>query len=77
MEAVSEEPKYIGGEFSYFSLINITGKAQGITIKNAKYPLENAIISCDYQYGVSNEPLPGKTAEVSVGDGRLLLIKVY
>lgn len=77
METVSEEPKYIGGEYSYFSLLNVTGKAKGISIENAKYPLDDAIISCEYQYGISNEPLPGMTARVSVRDGRLLLIKVF
>ena len=50
--------------------------AAGITVRNAKYPLENATIDCEYQYGISNEVLPGKTAEVSVGEGRLLLIKI-
>lgn len=60
----------------YFSLLNISGVARGVFVKNAKYPLENAEITCDYPYGVSNEPLPGKTAEVSVREGRLLLVKV-
>ena len=36
-----------------------------------------AEITCEYQYGISNEVLPGKTAEVSVQTGRLLLVKVY
>ena len=45
-------------------------------IRGAKYPLEGAEITCEYQYGVSNEVLPGQTAVVTVGQGRLLLIKV-
>ena len=32
-------------------------------------------ITCEYQYGVSNEVIPGKTAIVSVREGKLLLIK--
>ena len=76
MEIVSSEPAFIEDTYSYFSLLNITGEAEGVTIKNAKYPLENAAIECDYQYGVSNEILPGKVAGVSVAKGRLLLIKV-
>lgn len=76
MEVVSSEPAFIEDTYSYFSLLNITGEAEGVTIKNAKYPLENAAIECDYQYGVSNEILTGKVAGVSVAKGRLLLIKV-
>lgn len=76
MEIVSKEPAFIEDRYAYFSLLNITGLAEGVTIRDAKYPLENASIACEYQYGISNEPLPGKTARVSVDNGRLLLIKV-
>ena len=79
MEIVSdrcEKPCIIDDSYAYFSLLNISGKARGVTIRGAKYPLENAEIMCEYQYGVSNEVLPGCTAEVSVGEGRLLLVKV-
>lgn len=75
MEVVSEEPVQIPDRFPFFSLVNLFGKAEGITVKNAKYPLTDAVIKADYQYGVSNEVLPGKTAEVSVKDGKLLLIR--
>ena len=50
--------------------------ARGIDIENAKYPLKNAEITCEYQYGISNEVVPGKLAKVSLKEGRLLLIKV-
>jgi len=76
MEIVSKEPVCISDEYSFFSLMNITGRAKGITVRGAKYPLENAEISCEYQYGVSNEVLKGEYATVSVEDGKLLLIKV-
>ena len=79
MEIVSdrcEKPCIIDDSYAYFSLLNISGKASGVTIRGAKYPLEDAEITCEYQYGVSNEVLPGCTAEVSVGEGRLLLVKV-
>ncbi len=76
MEIASNEAKYIDDSFPYFSLINIDGTCRGVYEKNAKFPLENAEINAEYQYGISNEPLPGKTAEVSVTDGRALLIKV-
>lgn len=74
---VGRKTAYIDDKFSYFSLLNITGKAEGITIRNAKYPLKNGRITCDYQYGVSNEVLTGEQAEVSVAWGLLLLIKVF
>ena len=77
MELVTASPAMVDDSFSFFSLVNITGKAKGVTIKNAKYPLENAEITCSYQYGISNEVLVGKTAEISVKDGALLLIKVF
>ena len=79
MEIVSDRcgmPCIIDDSYVYFSLINISGTARGVTIRGAKYPLENAEITCEYQYGVSNEVLLGCTAEVSVGEGRLLLVKV-
>ena len=76
MEIVSSESVFIEDLYPFFSLLNITGEAEGVTIRNAKYPLEDASIECEYQYAVSNEVLTGKTAEVSVAKGRLLLIKI-
>lgn len=75
MEIVSSAPAHISDAYAFFSLLNITGCARGISIQNAKYPLENGEITCEYQYGVSNEVLPGKTATVSLREGKLLLIK--
>jgi len=77
MEIVSDNPIFINDSFSYFSLLAICGNVNGVTIENAKYPLVNAEITCEYQYGISNEVIKGKTAVVTVGDGRLLLVKVY
>jgi thiamine pyrophosphokinase len=74
---VSKKTAYIPDSFSYFSLLNITGKAEGICIENAKYNLDNGTITCEYQYGVSNEVLPGKTSRITVGKGELLLVKVF
>ena len=75
MEIVSREPAFIEDSYAFFSLLNISGVARGVTIENAKYPLQNGEITCEYQYAVSNEVLPGQTAMVSVREGRLLLIK--
>ncbi|HHT14811.1 MAG TPA: thiamine diphosphokinase [Clostridiales bacterium] len=75
MEIVSNAPVYIGDKYTSFSLLNITGCAKGIFIRGAKYLLEDAEITCEYQYGISNEILSGKTAMVVVRHGKLLLIK--
>ena len=76
IEIISDKTAYIESKFRYFSLLNVTGIAKGITIKNAKFPLENGEITCEYQYGVSNETINSSPAEVSVKEGKLLLIKV-
>lgn len=48
-------------------------KAEGVTIKGLKYPLENAVLCDSFPLGVSNE-FTGKMAEISVQRGRLLVI---
>ncbi|MBE5812906.1 MAG: thiamine diphosphokinase [Clostridiales bacterium] len=77
IELVSKNPVFVNDSFPYFSLLNITGEAKGICIENAKYNLDNGTINCDYQYGISNEVLPGKIAKVTVNEGKLLLVKVF
>lgn len=76
MSVVGKTPVEISENCSFFSLMNITGDVSGVTIKNAKYTLENAEIKASYMYGSSNEVIPGKIAEVSVANGQLLLIRV-
>ena len=72
-----ERKKRVEDSFAFFSLVNVGGEAEGVTIRNAKYPLENGTICRDYQYGVSNEVIPGKTAEIFLKKGSLLLIKDF
>ena len=76
MEIVSDKPVSVSGIYSFFSLLNITGCAKGITVTGAKYPLTDGEITCEYQYGISNEVLPYCNATVSVKQGKLLLIKI-
>ena len=76
-QVVGNREVLIGDSVPYFSLLNISGTARGVDITGAKYPLSNAEISADYQYGISNEVLPGQTAAVKVREGNLLLIRVY
>ena len=66
---------YVEDRFKFFSLVNMTGIARGITIRGAKFCVEDAEITSDYQYATSNEVLPGNKAEITVEEGRLLLIK--
>ena len=75
IEVVSSEA-FVGEESEYFSLLAISGKAEGISITGAKYCLSDASLDSDFPLGVSNEVLPGQTARVSVKSGRLLLVRV-
>ena len=77
MRIVSREKALIPDRVACFSLLNTCGTARGIDITGAKYPLENGEINCDWQYGISNEVLPGQTATVSVQEGSLLLVQIY
>ena len=66
----------VADSYPFFSLVALEGPARGVTITGAKFNIEDAEIGPDYQYATSNEVLPGWTAEISVGKGRLLLIKI-
>ena len=76
MQIAGKEPLYIEDSCSYFSVLTVAGNVSGVNIKNAKYPLENARLTPDFQLGISNEVLPGKVAEVSVESGRVLVVVV-
>lgn len=76
MQIVGNKPLYIEDACSYFSVLTVAGDVSGVNIKNAKYPLENARLTCDFQLGISNEVLPGKVAEVSVENGWVLVVIV-
>lgn len=77
MEIVGREHVFIDDSYSYFSLLAVEGSVSGVYERNVKYPLENAEITSEYQYGTGNEVLPGKVGEVWAEGGRLLLIKVF
>ena len=78
IQLVGKKEVEISDSFQYFSLLTISGSASGVTVKNAKFPLENAVLTPENnQLGVSNEILPGKKALVSVQNGLLLLVKCH
>lgn len=66
---------YVTDKWPYFSLVALTGTVTGLTINDALYEVTDVEIEPSYQYATSNEPVKGKTAEISVASGNLLLIK--
>ena len=76
MEIVRGREAHVEDRYPYFSLLAMGGPARGVSIRGAKYPLQDAEIRPDYAYGISNEVLPGQTACVSVREGALLLVRV-
>ena len=75
MEIVSSEAA-VPDTFAYFSLLPLGGAARDVCVTDAKFPLRGASLEPDSSLGVSNEPLPGKTARIRVGEGKLLLVRV-
>ena len=76
MEVVDGEVT-ITDDCEFFSLLNISGEENEISIENAKFPLIHGSITPEYQYAVSNEVLPGKTAKITLHKGRVLLVRDY
>ena len=66
----------VSDDCKYFSVLSAMPKACGITIKNAKYEVEDAEITSSFPIGVSNEVIKGKEAEISVKSGKVFIIKV-
>lgn len=77
MEAASKEPVYIDDSYRFYSVVAAFGPAYGVHEENAKYLLDGAKITPDYQYGVSNEVLEGLKAKVWCEEGTLLVIKDF
>lgn len=59
---------------TYVSLLPLTTKLNGVTLKGFKYPLANAKITSDNTLGVSNEIIE-KEAVVTIEDGIGILIE--
>ena len=55
------------------SVLALSERAEGVSLKGLKYPLENATLTNDFPLGVSNEGT-GETACVSVENGALYLV---
>ena len=48
-------------------------RAEGVTLEGLKYPLKDAVLTCDFPLGVSNS-FTGAESRVSVEKGTLLLV---
>ena len=57
----------------YLSLFSMGEKAEGVTIRNMKYELDEAEVTNSYPIGISNEFI-GKRASVTVKKGTLAAI---
>lgn len=57
-----------------FSLFSLTEQCTGVTVRNAKYPLEDAVLRQDYPLGVSNETL-GNKVYITIETGVLLIVQ--
>lgn len=66
----------VDDSYPFFSLVALEGEARGVTIRDAKFEISGASIGPEYQYATSNEVIPGRTAKITVDNGRLLLIKI-
>lgn len=64
----------IDKNYKYISLIPLTTKVEGITLKGLKYPLSNATLEIGHSIGVSNEQLEDN-AIIDLKAGILILIK--
>ena len=60
--------------YKYFSIVPLDAELSGVTIENAKYPLENARITRAGMVSISNEAAPGSTVSVTIEKGAALLI---
>ena len=75
MFLLDKECKISKGECKYFSVIALSEKLEGLSIKGAKYSLENAVIENSFQLGVSNEPENDTVITLEKGDA--LIVKVF
>lgn len=69
---ISNEPDY-----HYLGLIPLDSTLEGVTLRNVKYEVTNLTFRRWETLGVSNEILPGRSAEVSFTAGAALLIRSH
>lgn len=72
--AINEELVINGEVGNIVSIIPINGDAQGVTLKNLEYPLEDHCMEFSLPLGISNVMTDNKCI-IKVDDGSLLIIK--
>lgn len=65
---------YLNNKYRYVSLIPLTTKVEGVTLKGFKYPLINATLKIGESIGISNEQIE-KKAIIELKNGILILIQ--
>ncbi len=60
--------------YKYFSVLARDKKLKGVCIEGGKYPLDNATLTCDYQYAVSNE-VTGNCAFIAIKKGGAYIVE--
>ena len=61
-------------EYHYFSLVPLDSALHGVTIENAKYPLQDATVTRAGMVTISNEAAANEIVTVEIRDGRALVI---
>ncbi|PTM59123.1 thiamine diphosphokinase [Desmospora activa] len=60
--------------FRYLSLLALTTRVEGVTLRGFRYPLQEAVLIRDFPLGISNE-LEVEKGHIQVRTGKLLLIE--
>lgn len=61
--------------FCYIGIIPLDRTLRGVTLRGVKYQITDATLRRDATLAVSNEILPGQTAEITVKEGCALLVR--
>ncbi|MCL2226857.1 MAG: thiamine diphosphokinase [Oscillospiraceae bacterium] len=61
------------GDKELVSIFSVSDRAEGVSLAGLKYPLSDAVLTCDFPLGVSNE-FTEAAAAVSVRNGTLLIM---
>lgn len=61
--------------YRYLGILPLDRLLTGLTLRGAKYPLTGATVHRGTTLTVSNEILPGERAEITLAEGRALLVR--
>ena len=76
MEVIEKEAM-VTNKYAFFSLLNISGEENELSIENAKFPLNHGSITPEYQFAVSNEVLSNQPTKITLHKGRVLLVRIF